>query len=53
MHRFVVNSRIAIIFKGVFEVQESAQKAENLAESGVFETHVSRLTKPALTMLPP
>jgi hypothetical protein len=53
MHRFVVNARIANIFNRVFEVQESAQNAENLTENRVFETHVLELTTPALTMLPP
>jgi hypothetical protein len=51
MHRIVVNIKLADIFNRVFEVHESAQKAQNLTENGLFETRESAFTIRALTTI--
>jgi hypothetical protein len=46
----MVNWKVVNIFNRVFEVQESAQNAENFAKMCAFETGESEFTMPALTM---
>jgi hypothetical protein len=47
----LINSQCSIIFNRVFEVQKSAQNAENFAEIYAFETGVSAFTMFVLTMI--
>jgi hypothetical protein len=46
-----VNLRFAHIFNRVFEVPESAKKAQNLTENGLFETRGFAFTMAALDAL--
>jgi ABC-type uncharacterized transport system auxiliary subunit len=51
--QFLVKMKTVRIFNRVFEVRESAQKAENLAGIGAFGTAISALTMSVLTIVGP